>query len=246
MTNISRALKNALVSCIDSKILFLLFVPLLLALAIGILLFVSVGTIWIASLSDYMQHSAAAGYLNGTWISSDAIGMATSLTAAVLVVLLIFPVAYVLAVILVSILLMPMILRILERSHYPGLLKKRGGSAVGNVWNTLKSSLIYAVLLILTLPLWLIPGGAVLVPIFLGAYLNKRVFVYDVLEEYASAEERRIIESKHRQSLYGLGAILGSLNYVPLTFVVMPVFAGLSYAHFCLNALKELRDNGPT
>ncbi|MBC7370856.1 MAG: EI24 domain-containing protein [Bdellovibrionaceae bacterium] len=246
MTNIGRALKDAFVSCLDIRILFLLLVPLLLTLLVGVVLFATLGTVWVASLSESMQHSTLATQVFGAWSSSDVFGIATSVIAVALVVLLFLPIAYLVTVVIVSIVLMPILLRIVGLKYYPTLQKKYGGSALGNIWNTLKAGGVYSVLLIVTMPLWLIPGGAILVPILLGAYLNKRVFVYDVLEEYASLEERHLIESQQQRSLYGLGAILGSFNYVPLTFVVMPVFAGLAYAHFCLNALKELRDNGST
>ncbi|RYZ67014.1 MAG: hypothetical protein EOP09_11740, partial [Proteobacteria bacterium] len=167
MIKITRALKNAFVSCLDLRILVLMFVPLLLALIVGFVLFLTLGTVWIASLSESMQHSSVAGYLNGSWISPDLIGIASSVFAVVLVVLLIVPVAYLAAVIIVSIILMPILISIVAKKNFPTLEKKKGGTIAGNIWNTLKASSVYFFLLVITLPLWLIPGVAVVLPVLL-------------------------------------------------------------------------------
>lgn len=246
MARILKALKQGLESCLDMRILLLLFVPFFLAVVIAAILFFSFGVLWVNSLSIGLEQTAWVQFMVEKWQIGQTVSSISYLVTLLLVILLILPLAYLLAVVLVSLALMPVILRILEKNQYPNLEKKYGGTLAGNIWNTLKTSLLYLFLLVVSLPLWLFPGFAIVVPVALGAYLNKKLFVYDVLEEYASKEERGQIETQHQNTLYGLGAILGFLNYLPLTFVVMPVYAGLVYSHFCLNALNELRENKST
>jgi hypothetical protein len=246
MEKIVRALKQAAESCLDLRILALLFVPFFLALIIAVILFFALGSMWLTMFSSGLQHSALGEYLSQKWQLAGTVSSVSYFVTLLLMALLVLPVSYLLSIIIVSIALMPMILKILDEKGFSVLQKKHGGTLIGNVWNTVKASVIYLILLVVTLPMWIFPGFALCLPILFGSYLNKKVFVYDVLEDYASLEEMQMIEKQHRASLYGLGIILGTLNYLPLTFVVMPVFAGLAYSYFCLNALKELRDNRPT
>jgi CysZ protein len=246
MNRVPRALKQALESCLDVRILLLLFVPFFLAVVFAVILFLTAGTLWVASLSGWFQHTQFAEHLNQQWQLAGMVNSVSYIITLLLVVLITLPLAYVLSVMVVSVFLMPILLHILDQKGFSVLQKKRGGTVLGNLWNTLKASAVYMILLVGTLPFWLFPGFAIVLPVVLGAFLNKKVFVYDVLEGYASKEEMAEIEATHRKSLYALGVVLGLLNYLPLTFVVMPVFAGLAYSYFCLNALKELRDNRPT
>ncbi|MBK9322256.1 MAG: EI24 domain-containing protein [Bdellovibrionaceae bacterium] len=243
MTNILKALKQALKSCLDKRILFLLFVPFFIAMTIATLLFFSFGTMWVLALSNWIEQLAVFKYISETWQMADAVHTFSYIVTIILVFLILLPIGYLGAVLLVSIFLMPVLLKILEQKEFFLLEKKRGGSLTENILNTFKTSGIYFAGVLLTLPLWLLPGLAIIIPVILGSYLNKKIFFYDVLESYASKEEMAILEQTQRKSLYLLGIILGFLNYLPMTFVVMPVFAGLAYSYFCLNALRELREN---
>lgn len=247
MNKVLRALKQSLEACLDVRILLFLFVPFLLCLAIALVLFFTVGTMWIASLSSGVENSWMMQFFSEKWqiLSQGTISSFSYIVALLVAMLVILPFSYLVAILLVSIVLLPFILRILEKKDFAGLDKKRGGSNFVSVLNSLKVGVIYFVALAATLPLWLLPGFAIALPVILSAYLNKNIFVYDVLQDYATKEEREQLEKENRGYLYVLGIILGLLNYLPLAFVVIPTFAGLAYSYFCLNALKELRENRP-
>lgn len=229
----------------DARILLLLFTPFFLALILGIALFFTLGTWWVEVASSGIENSVVADYLSREWqlIEASTLSSISHILLLVLTALVLLPVAYLLSVILTSLVLLPFILRILEKKNFSMLEKKHGGRFTVSVWNTLKVSGIYFLMLVITLPLWLVPGLAIVVPVLLTAYLNKNIFVYDVLEDFASAEERHQIAVKNRRLLYILGIILGLVNYLPLAFVVAPTFASLAYSYFCLNELKDLRSN---
>lgn len=202
---------------------------------------------WISSMSSGVENSWVMQFVSEKWqiLSEGTIASFSYLVALLVAMLVILPVSYLISILVVSIGLLPFILRILDKKDFSGLEKRRGGNNFVSVLNSLKVGLIYFIGLVVTLPLWLLPGFAIAVPVILSAYLNKNIFVYDVLQDYATKEERELIEKENRGYLYVLGVILGFLNYLPLAFVVIPTFAGLAYSYFCLNALKDLRENRP-
>jgi hypothetical protein len=225
----------------------LVFVPFLLALLIAGIVFFTAGTWWIATATGAIEHSWVSEYVSQKWqiLSEGTLSSVSTIVMMLLAMLVILPFSYLLAILLVSLVLLPFILRIIEKKDFPALEKLRGGSNFVSVMNSLKVGFIYFVLLMISLPLWLLPGFAIAVPVILSAYLNKNIFVYDVLQDYASRVERTRIERENRGYLYVLGIILGFMNYLPLAFVVVPTFASLAYSYFCLNALKDLRENRP-
>ncbi len=162
-------------------------------------------------------------------------------TAVVFLLLMFIPWAYLLAILLTSLLAMPLVLTWVGNADFKQLQKKRGGTLLGSVWNALSATGIYTVGFFITLPLWLIPGLQIAVPLVLAAWLNKKVFMYDVLQDYASREERQEILKNHRGALYGMGLLLGVTSYIPLAFFFVPVVSALSYTYYGLQALEELR-----
>lgn len=247
MNKVFKALKQSFEACLDFRILFLVFVPFMLAMLIAVILFFTAGAWWMTAASGLVEHSWLSEYLSQKWqiMSEGTLASVSYILGLLIAMLVILPFSYLLAILLVSLVLLPFILRILEKKDFPHLEKLRGGNNFVGVMNSLKVGFIYFALLILSLPLWLLPGFAIAIPVILSAYLNKNVFVYDVLQDYASAEERVRIEKENRGYLYMLGIILGFMNYLPLAFVVVPTFASLAYSYFCLNALKDLRENRP-
>lgn len=243
MNKIFRAFRQAFRSCWDPSVLMLLFVPFLLGLLISGILFFTFGTLWVSHWSETLGHSMVMEYLTQKWaLVKDSTAVSFSYFVLVIFVLLILlPLSYLLAVILVSLFLMPLVIKKVQRQKFPHLEKKFGGNLAENLWNTLKTSVIYVFLLVLTLPLWFIPGAMIGIPVMLGGYMSQKIFVYDVLQDFASAEERRRIEKDNKFWLFLLGILLALMNFLPLAFIVTPVFAGLTFSFFCLNELQELR-----
>jgi CysZ protein len=83
--------------------------------------------------------------------------------------------------------------------------------------------------------------GTLVVPIFNSAYLNQRLFRYDALAEHATRDEYRLLVTRMKWPLYGLGVLLAALYYVPFVNLVAPVFSGLAFTHFCLRELERMR-----
>ena len=136
---------------------------------------------------------------------------------------------------------MPVLLRHVAGRSFPGLDRRRGGTVWGSAWNAFAALAVFAVLWILTLPLWLIGPLAFVVPLLLAAHLNQRLFRYDALSEHASTAEMEQVISSARGRLFLLGLFTGLIYFVPLVNLVAPVYAAVAFIHLCLAELAGLR-----
>jgi hypothetical protein len=222
------------------SILTLLFVPLLASIFCWFIVFWFFWNSWMLSLTNFMQSTWIITTLQA-WAGGDAVGLLMGLSILFLI-LLFLPLAYVTATVLTSILVMPLMIKLVVSYDYSDLEQKRGGSITGSIWNSIWISLLYLIGIVCSLPLWLIPGGAIAAPLLLAAWMNKKIFTYDSLQDYASADEFTQLIKKESRGLFGIGILLGLLAYLPLISFVLPALMGLAYTHFCLSALRRLRN----
>jgi hypothetical protein len=111
--------------------------------------------------------------------------------------------------------------------------------------------------------MWLVPPLALVLPAFIWGWLTYRVMSFDVLAEFASADERHTLMARHRMSFLGMGVVTGLMGAAPslvwasgaffAAFFVFLVpiaiwiytlvfaFSSLWFAHFGLAALQALR-----
>lgn len=234
---IFKSFRQSLEALFSFRILLLSLVPPTLA-SLGLLsLFILNWSAWIEGLAQFLGTLSLFQWLQNIFVWNGFVVAA----AAVFLILFYIPLAYLVATLLTSILVMPLALRWVVDKDFQHLEKRRGGSLLGSLWNTVLATVLFVILFFVTLPLWLLPGFQVLIPILLTAWLNKRLYLYDVLQDYASREERESIDREEAGPLLGMGLILGLVSYIPLAFFLVPVFAALSYTYYGLNALAQRR-----
>ena len=100
---------------------------------------------------------------------------------------------------------LPMMLEKVAAQDYPDLARRGGGSNLGSLWNALKVGLGFVAMLLLSLPLWLLPGAGLLISLVLTAWLNQRAFAYDALMVHADAYELKTIPRQHHGKLFTVG-----------------------------------------
>lgn len=181
-----------------------------------------------------------------TWLHqlmdrTQFVSVAALATANILLAILFVPLIYATALMLVALVALPLMLERVAPADYPDLQKRKGGSMAGSVWNSLYALLVYLAGWLVTLPLWLIPGAGLLLPVVLSAYLNQRAYRYDALMQHADAGEMNRLFRQERGGLWLVGIISGLLAYVPVVNLVVPAYAGLAFAHYCLSALRRMR-----
>ncbi|QDK45308.1 hypothetical protein DOM22_09165 [Bdellovibrio sp. ZAP7] len=237
MHKIIKTFRQSFESLFSSRLLLLTFLPPILAVVAVFAVFFFFWGSWTVGLEGFLQ-----GLWPFQWIHNftGAEGYIDAI-AAILLVLLFVPACFLLALILVSIFVLPLALKWIAEKDFPHLEKKRGGTLIGSLWNTLYATALFIFWFTVTLPLWLLPMGPILVPLSLTSWLNKKVFLYDVLQDYASEEERQLIEEKEGKALFGMGLILGFCAYIPFALFFIPVFAAICYTYYALNALTVLR-----
>lgn len=159
--------------------------------------------------------------------------------------LLLLSAAYLVAVVLTGILVMPRLLELLSVGDYADVERQGKDSMLASTANSLWAALLFVIGGALTLPLWLIPGAGLFLPLFWMAWLNRRTFAYDALSLHATPAEWRELRRRHAGALFGLGIVMAVLSHVPVLGLLAPSLAALGYIHFCLEALRRLR-SAPT
>jgi len=211
-----------------------------------------------ATLEDWRLVEAALRWLE----QLGATGF-RSVIAPVITLALALPLVMALAIVLVAALMTPALTRLVAERRFPALEQRHGGSFVGGVLGSLGATLLALLLLLFSMPFWLIPPVALVLPPLIWGWLTYRVFAYDVLADHASVEERHQLMREQRWPLLGIGVLTGFLGAAPalifafgaLSIVLAPLllpiaiwlymlvfaFAALWFAHFGLSALQALR-----
>ena len=156
--------------------------------------------------------------------------------------LAVFSLAYLTAMLRAAIFIVPLLVNEIGAREYPDVARMGEDSVVASTGNSLIAATGFLVGWIGTLPLWLIPGMALVLPIYWLAWLNRRTFAYDALAAHATRSEWKTLFEKHRGNMLLLGVLLGLLAHVPFVGLLVPAFAALAYVHYGLEALRRERD----
>jgi uncharacterized protein involved in cysteine biosynthesis len=235
MPTLLLAIGRALRDLTQPRVLAVLVLPMLGAIVLWAFLAFFFWDTWTGAVRSVAEGTSVARWLAGygaTWVL-ESLG-------AVVVIVLLIPATIVTAVLVTELIAMPVIVSVAGAS-YATLEKRSGGTMVGSVANALTAVTLFALLWLVTLPLWLTGIGAVVLPAVNSAYLNQRLFRYDALAEHASRDEFRALVKRNRRGLFGLGAMLAPLYYVPLVNLAAPVITGLAFTHYCLMMLAKQR-----
>jgi hypothetical protein len=240
MTAILDAMARALRDLFSLRVLWVVVWPmgvaLLLWLALGVT-FWSTFSGWIAQGLDVIGIQAWLTDLEPVWVAHGI--------QLIVHLLLFVPLVMLTALVITALFAMPALIRVVAERDYPELKRECGGGLAGSLWNAAVAIGLFAVLWLVTLPLWLI-GVGVIVPFVAAAYLNQRLFRYDALAEHASTEEMAALFKSERNGWWGLGLLTGLLQFVPLLNLLGPVVAALAFIHFGLARLDRRRTSSIT
>jgi uncharacterized protein involved in cysteine biosynthesis len=153
------------------------------------------------------------------------------------------PLIYVTALLLVAVVALPRMMAIIAARDYPDVSRQAsaGSAFMGSLVNTVVASAIFIVGWMFTLPLLLVPGGLLVLPLLWSAWLNQRTFRFDVLAEHATADERTSLIRQERPRFRLAGFASALVAHVPIVNLLAPAFAALLFAHLGLSALRRLR-----
>jgi len=259
MRAVATAYGRALLSQLNGKTVL----PFLLSLALwGVVLYVG-----LQPLVDYLHRSFVDyGWFetSGNLLASFGLGLFKTVVPPLIAMLLLLPLMIMSSLLFMGLAAMPFVVRHVSARQFPKLERKQGGSIAGSIAINLGSVLLFAVLWLLTLPLYLVPPLALAVQIALWGWLTARVMSYDALADHASADERIAIMRRHRWPLLAIGMVSGAAGALPgivwiggaaISVVLFPflamislwlylmifIFTGLWFQYYCLQALQDLR-----
>jgi uncharacterized protein involved in cysteine biosynthesis len=237
MRDVITALSRAARNLFEPRIIAVVLLPMLGSIVLWTVLAWLFWDAWTGGIASTVGSTVVAGWIKSwgaTWVISSAAGL--------LVVIGLLPGIYVTALVITEIIAMPIIVKFIGERYYASLKREAGGTLAGSILNATIGISIFAVLWIVTLPLWLTGVGIVLAPVLTSAYLNQRIFRYDALAEHASREEFARITRASRGDLFLLGILISLLLYVPVVNLLVPVLSGLAFTHFCLERLARERN----
>ncbi len=256
------AFGRAVLAQLHFRMLMLTVMPFVLSVVIwGLLLWLGLQPMidWLhAYFTDHGGFRVAGDILG--WFGLGAINVVLVPLIAMWVLL---PLMILTALLFVGTMAMPIIVRHVGGRYYPDLEQRHGGSLWGSLWVGASSFVVFVLLWLLTLPLSLFPPLTFVVQPALWGWLTYRVMAYDALAEHASAQEAKDILRIHRWPLLAIGAIAGAMGAAPTLlwlggvlsviffpvlaagaiwlYVLVFVFTGLWFEHYCLDALARHR-----
>ena len=154
----------------------------------------------------------------------------------------IFAAAYLSASLLAAIIILPLMLNHLARTEYQDIAPLGADSFTAATVNSVLASILFIAAWLLTLPLWLIPGLSLILPMLLMAWLNRRTFAYDALSMHATEDEWRDLKARHKTPLFMLGLSMALLAHIPILGLLVPAISALAFVHYGLEALRRTRD----
>ena len=245
MNRVFNAFFKALGSQLHPAMLALLLVPFLVAMVLWGLV------AWLAwtPLLDWLRQSLFAG--NGVlgwffdWSSRVGLEGLRSVLSVVLALMLVVPLMFATAVALIAVLAMPIVNRHLGNGPYQSVQRRGSWSVAASIWNAVSSLVVFVIGYLVTLPLWLIPPLALVVPWLWWSWMTARVMRFDSLVEHAQPDERTAMIRRYRREYFLLGLLVTALNYIPPLFLITPVLSALAFGHYSLSRLREQRGPEP-
>ena len=253
---------RAAMYCLHPRVIALSILPLVImaALSLGLGYFFWDDTLAAirSNLESYEMVSRMVRWLESLGLSSLRLVLAPALLLALAI-----PVIVIASLLFVAVFMTPAMVSLVAERRFPGLERKKGGSMLTSVVWSLGSTVVAAIALLISIPLWLIPPLILILPPLIWGWLTYRVMSYDALVDHASADERRQIFKDNRMSLLAIGVLSGYLGaaptliwasgamFVAMAPILVPLaiwiytlvfaFSSLWFSHFTLSALEQLR-----
>jgi hypothetical protein len=262
MSQLLNSFWRAVAYCLHPRVIALSVLPLVimtvLSLGLGYFFWDNALVSVRASLDSFELVNSSVRWLEGLGLSNLRLVLAPAL-----LLFLAIPVIVIVSLLFVAVFMTPAMVGLVAERRFPQLERKKGGSLVASLVWSLGSTLLAAVALLVSMPLWLIPPLILILPPLIWGWLTYRVMSYDALADHASSQERQQILKENRASLLGIGVLSGYLGaapsliwasgamFVAMAPVLVPVaiwvytlvfaFSSLWFAHYSLTALEQLR-----
>jgi hypothetical protein len=253
--------------CLHPRVIWLSLLPLLAAAGLGV------------GLALLFWEPAVAGVRHGLdqWAISqvmldwlDAVGAQRfrAVIAPLIVVTVAVPVLVMMSLLLVATLMMPALVKLVVRRRFADLQSRHEAPWWTALWWSLGATVLALLVMMVSLPLWLIPPFGLILPPLIWGWLTYRVMAFDALAGHATPQERAALLQTHRTPLLAMGVVCGYLGAAPTAlwallgaagiilapmlivvsvwiYTLVFAFSSLWFSHYLLTALRDLRATEP-
>lgn len=233
MLEVFAAFTRSLRDLTRADILWQAIWPPLVALALWLAVAVVVWARGVALMAQIVPQLPWAGW---AWVAH---------WAAVFLLLAAFAaLVYFTATFLVAVFALPRLINLVAARDYPELGRHGENVFWGSLGNTLGAGVIFIAGCLAMLPLLLIPGALLVLPLLWGSWFNQRTFRFDALAEHATRTEMQRLLAANRSRFYFAGVGTAAAAHVPLVNLLAPALTALVFVHLGLAALRRQRQEG--
>lgn len=240
LAGVAQAFGRAVWSQLHPRMLLALLLPFVVMILAAWVLVWLFWTPLTAGLTELLTGFTVFGSVDA-WITQLGVASLALWFIPLVAVFIIMPAAGVVGLVVGALFVMPVVLGHLGQGAYADVDRRGSGAWLLGVWNSFWVSVVFVLGWIFTLPFWLFPVFALVLPVLWWAFAFNRMLRLDALMDHASGEERRQLWSRHAAAYWALAGICAIINLLPPAWLFLPVFSALLFAHFSLEALRQLR-----
>ncbi len=262
MTGVFDALLRSVGYCLLPRVVFLSLLPLAMLMAVCGVLTWAYWEQGVALVREALEMSALLGAAL-KWLESVGAPSLRTVLAPMILVALVVPVLVVACLMVVAQFMTPALVQLVAQRRFAQLERRKGSPVWWSVLRSVGLSLLALLVLVVSIPLWLVPPLVVLIPPLVWGWLAMQVMSFDVLADHATPVERAALMRQHRWPLLTMGVVSGLMGAAPgaiwafsaLTLVLAPLvmtasiwlytavfaFTSLWFAHYLLSALQHHR-----
>ena len=175
--------------CLLPRVMLLSLLPLILLSLVG-------GALgyffWSTAVEGVRLWLESSGFLSTLfdWLARFGLPSIRAAAARFVVIILATPMLVLLVLMVVAFMMTPALLKLVAMRRFDTLARAEAGLVpwVRSAAWSLGSTLIAAVLLLLSIPLWIVPPLVMLLPPLIWGWLTYRVMSFDALSSHASSE----------------------------------------------------------
>jgi hypothetical protein len=256
------ALARSLAYCLMPRVVAMSLLPLVMLMALCGALTWAYWEQGVALVHDALEMSVLLGAAV-KWLEAVGAPNFRAVLAPMILVAAVVPVLVVACLMVVTQFMTPSLVKLVAQRRFAQLERRKGTPVWWSVVRSVALSLLAVLVLIVSIPLWLVPPLVLLIPPLVWGWLAMQVMSFDVLSDHAAPQERVELMREHRWPLLAMGVASGLMGAAPaavwafsaLTLVLAPlvmmasiwlytaVFAltSLWFAHYLLAALQQHR-----
>lgn len=249
-----------------------LLIPRVIALSLTPLVLMTIATLvlgyffWSDAVAWVQNGLQSMGFMQSllSWLEGWGWDGLTAVFASLFVLLVASPLVVIASLLMVSVFMSPLMAKWVLERRFPQMEQSVKASLLKSIWWSVSSTVLALLIMFVSLPLWLFPPLAFLLPPLIWGWLTYRVFANDALADVASENERDQLLARYRPQLWAMGVATGYVGALPsmlwatgamfiaLAPILVPLtvwiytlifsFSSLWFTHFSLAALQLLRE----